>query len=97
MLSSLTITTTGRVNKMALVGDVSDQSSRQPRKAGTQISLFNIEVWPRGKQSAMPEWRCELDAENLEQAYMIGGKRFHAERPDLDPEAYIIKASGYLE
>ncbi|HWT28486.1 MAG TPA: hypothetical protein VN084_03155 [Methylophilaceae bacterium] len=61
------------------------------------MSLFNIEVWPRGKQANVPEWRCELDAENIEQAYMIGGKRFHSERPDLDPEAFIIKASGYLE
>jgi hypothetical protein len=59
------------------------------------MSLFNIEVWPKAKQTAMPEWKCELDAENIEQAYMIGGKRFHTERPELDPEEFIIKATDY--
>jgi hypothetical protein len=59
------------------------------------MSLFNIEVWPKAKQTSMPEWKCELDAENIEQAYIIGGKRFHTERPELDPEEFIIKATDY--
>lgn len=59
------------------------------------MSLFNIEVWPRGYPADAPEWQCELDAENIDQAYVIGGQQFHMERPELDPEDYVMKATHY--
>lgn len=58
------------------------------------MAIFYVSVWEGEPHQGTPLWEADVLADDIEDGYRIGKKRFEVENPDLKAENYTLIASG---